>query len=139
MLFAAFLGDSRDTLVNLCFEPRTHRAFGVDEAEHMMPAAKHVQSLRWLVALVLLGVGVPLRLRSPERGVFEGEILYYFSTNAEFRRALIVGCDWYTKRYERLFRGKQYVTIEVDPGRRPFSEAAHRWFAGRSRPSRWTR
>ena len=91
----------------------------------MMPAAKHVQSLRWLVARVLLGVGVPLRLRSPERGVFEGEILYYFSTNAEFRRVLFVGCDWYTKRYERLFRGKQYVTIEVDPGRRPFGAKRH--------------
>ena len=108
-----------------CFEPRTHRAFGVGEAEHMMPAAKHVQSLRWLVARVLLGVGVPLRLRSPDRGVFEREILPYFTMSAEFRRVLFVGCDWYTQRYERLFRGKEYVTIEVDPARRPFGAKRH--------------
>ena len=84
-----------------------------------------MQSLRWLVARVLLAVGVPLRLRSPDRDVFEHEILPYFTMSAEFRRVLFVGCDWYTQRYERLFRGKEYVTIEVDPARRPFGAKRH--------------
>ena len=90
-----------------------------------MPLPKNVQSLRWLVARALLGIGVPLRLSSPDRTVLEREILPYFIKSAEFRRVLFVGCDWYTQRYERLFRGKEYVTIEVDPARRPFGAKRH--------------
>jgi len=91
----------------------------------MMPGPRNVQALRWLVARALLGVGVPLRLHSPDRAIFERAILPYFTSNAQFRRVLFVGCDWYTQRYERLFRGKEYVTIEVDPARRPFGAKRH--------------
>lgn len=91
----------------------------------MMPVPRNAQALRWLVARALLGVGVPLRLRSPDRAILERAILPYFTSSAEFRRVLFVGCDWYTQRYERSFRGKEYVTIEVDPARRPFGAKRH--------------
>ena len=91
----------------------------------MMPVPKNVQALRWLVARALLAIGVPLRLSSPDRAILEREILPYFIASTEFRRVLFVGCDWYTQRYERLFRGKEYVTIEVDPARRPFGAKRH--------------
>ena len=38
---------------------------------------------------------------------------------------LFVGCDWYTKVYERRFRGKAYMTIEIDAARRPFGAERH--------------
>ena len=90
-----------------------------------MPEPRNGQALRWLVARALLGVGVPLRLRSPDRAILERKILPYFTLSAEFRRVLFVGCDWYTQPYERLFRGKEYVTIEVDAARRPFGAKRH--------------
>ena len=85
-----------------------------------MPAAKRSQSLRWLIARTLLAAGVPLRLRSAEREAFERDVLPYFARSPEFRRVLFVGCDWYTKVYERLFRGKEYTTTVV-PGRAPMT------------------
>jgi SAM-dependent methyltransferase len=91
----------------------------------MMPQAKRLQSLRWLVARTLLGVGVPLRLSSPDREVLERDILPYFASCDQFFRVLFVGCDWYTRRYERLFAGKDYITIEVDGSRRPFGAKRH--------------
>jgi hypothetical protein len=91
----------------------------------MMPPAKKLQNLRWLVARVLLRLGVPLRLNSPDRVVLEQQILPYFAASADFRRVLFVGCDWYTQSYERLFRGKDYVTIEIDATRRPFGAKRH--------------
>ena len=45
----------------------------------MMPVPRNAQALRWLVARALLGVGVPLRLRSPDRAILERAILPYFS------------------------------------------------------------
>ena len=59
--------------------------------------------------------------------MFEQQVLPYFIASAEFRRVLFVGCDWYTKNYERLFRGKEYVTVEVDPARRPFGASGTSW------------
>jgi SAM-dependent methyltransferase len=97
----------------------------LEPIEAMMPQAKRLQSLRWIVARTLLGAGVPLRLSSPDREVLEREILPYFASRDEFRRVLFVGCDWYTRRYERLFAGKEYITIEVDAARRPFGAKRH--------------
>jgi SAM-dependent methyltransferase len=97
----------------------------LEPIEAMMPQAKRLQSLRWIVARTLLGMGVPLRLSSPDREVLEREILPYFASHDEFIRVLFVGCDWYTRRYERLFAGKDYMTIEVDVSRRPFGAKRH--------------
>jgi SAM-dependent methyltransferase len=91
----------------------------------MMPRAKRLQSIRWLVARALLGVGIPLRLRSPDRETLEREILPYFSRCVDFREVLFVGCDWYTRRYERLFGSRNYISIEVDPKRRSFGAKRH--------------
>jgi SAM-dependent methyltransferase len=90
-----------------------------------MPRAKPLQALRWLAARALLGVGVPLRLSSPDREVLEREILPYFASGNDFCRVLFVGCDWYTRRYERLFTGRNYMTIEVEGSRRPFGAKSH--------------
>jgi SAM-dependent methyltransferase len=91
----------------------------------MMPAAKPLRSARWLIARTMLAVGIPLRLRSPGRDVLESAILPYCAAHEPFRKVLFVGCDWYTKRYERLFRERDYVTIDVDPERRPFGGRRH--------------
>lgn len=97
----------------------------MEPIEIMMPQAKRLQTLRWIAARALLGVGVPLRLSSPDREVLEREILPYFASRDDFWRVLFVGCDWYTRRYERLFTGKHYITIEVDASRRPFGAKSH--------------
>jgi SAM-dependent methyltransferase len=91
----------------------------------MMPPPKPLQAARWLAARLLLAVGVPLQLRSPDRDVLERQILPYFAAHDEYRNVLFVGCDWYTTRYERVFRNREYVTIEVDPARRVFGARRH--------------
>ena len=91
----------------------------------MMPPEKRLQAARWLVARALLAVGVPLRLHSPDRELLEKTILPYFAAREEFRKILFVGCDWYTKQYERSFRDRAYTTIDVDPARRAFGAKRH--------------
>ena len=91
----------------------------------MMPPAKRLQAARWLFARASLAVGVPLRLRSPDRELLEKKILPYFAARKEFRKILFVGCDWDTKLYQRSFRDRAYTTIDVDPTRRAFGAKRH--------------
>jgi len=40
-------------------------------------------------------------------------------------RILFVGCEWYTKPYERLFRNKEYWTLDIEPDKRRYGGRRH--------------
>ena len=55
----------------------------------------------------------------------ETEIFPYFVPRAEYFKILFVGCAWYTRGYQSLFRGKDYQTLEIDPRERRCGAKKH--------------
>ena len=60
-----------------------------------------------------------------DRRVLEKVIFAHYATLADIRTVLFVGCEFYTKQYERGFAGRNYWTIDADPGQRRFGGKQH--------------
>ena len=69
--------------------------------------------------------GFDLYLNSPDRLVLEDVIIPYFVSRSEYHKILFVGCDWYTKPYRKLFRNKEYWTIEIEEWRKKYAGERH--------------
>ena len=69
--------------------------------------------------------GLSLRLNFPDRILLEDAIFPKIANNAEYRRVLFVGCDWYTRSYPRLFRKKEFWTMEIDPSKAKYGSKLH--------------
>lgn len=70
-----------------------------------------------------LGLKTPLHTHS--RYVLERIIIPYFVSRMDMKTALFVGCDWYTKHYQKLFRGMEYWTIDPDPKKKRYGFRNH--------------
>lgn len=76
------------------------------------------------VARYLLGLPVPLD--TEDRRVLEEVIFPHFLSLPDTQRILFVGCDWYTKHYERaFFLGRDFRTIDVSRKARKFGARNH--------------
>lgn len=74
----------------------------------------------------LAGVlGVDLYQHTDDRRLLEDTILPYFAARDEYSRILFVGCTWFTQRYQQLFAGKEYWTLEPNPDRQRFGAERH--------------
>jgi SAM-dependent methyltransferase len=63
--------------------------------------------------------------KTEDRVLLETVILPYFAASSDVGRILFVGCEWYTKPYERPFAAKEYWTLEIDPAKRRFGAGHH--------------
>jgi SAM-dependent methyltransferase len=81
--------------------------------------------LRRLWMKILLGCGVDLYIRSQDRDILEKTIMPYLARTEGCDRILFVGCAWYTRGYRKLFKGKDYWTIEIDPEQARYGSAQH--------------
>src|SRR5438094_9531121 len=73
----------------------------------------------------LLSIGCDLRLDTDDRRILEDFIFPYVLSREDCRRILFVGCDWYTAGYAKVFRGREYWTIEIDARRRKYGAPQH--------------
>ena len=65
-------------------------------------------------------------LATEDRRVLEQIIFPGLLADSSIRTVLFVGCDWYTKQYERVFSPKvDYWTIDPDPARRRHGGKQH--------------
>jgi len=78
-----------------------------------------------LVLRLLSAGGWDVTLATDDRRVLEGVIFPYFLERPEFSKVLFVGCDWYTRRYNRVFAGKEYWTIDKSEKQRVYGAARH--------------
>ena len=69
-------------------------------------------------------LGIPVRFRSPARGLLESTIMPYYGAQHN-SRVLFAGCDWYTKHYRKLFKNCDYWTIDPDPKKRRYGAKKH--------------
>lgn len=81
--------------------------------------------IRIRIKYFLMAMGVDFYKRTEDRRILETVIFPYFIDRPEFTRILFVGCDWYTKGYNRIFRDKDYATLEIDPAKSFFGSKKH--------------
>ena len=69
---------------------------------------------------------LPTPLDTEDRHTLEQVVFKYLLALPNTNRVLFVGCDWYTRHYERtFFRDREYWTIDVSPDARRFAGKRH--------------
>ena len=77
------------------------------------------------VIRVKMRMGLGVALQTTDRHVLEKTIFPYFAARSDCRRILFVGCEWYTKHYEKIFVNQEYWTIEIDPQLKEYGAKNH--------------
>ena len=72
-----------------------------------------------------MSLGIDIYKRTDDRRVLEQIILPYFAKRKECVTVLFVGCDWYTRGYRRIFDGKNFWTLEIDPKKKCYGAKLH--------------
>ena len=108
-LSAAMLGNVTTLSPRLRTAPTQLRRLALGNVNTLSPRLRAAPTqLRWLVLRTVRGaVGLPTSLESEDRRLLERDILPWFAAQPLVTRVLFVGCDWYTKHYERAFTGRE--------------------------------
>ena len=77
------------------------------------------------VILARNALGLPNRMRTPDRDTLEQVILPAYAARLDIKTVLFVGCAWYTGHYERMLPGRVYWTIDPDPWKKRFGARRH--------------
>ena len=77
------------------------------------------------IGRLLQPLGFDVTLASDDRRTLHEDIFPFFINNEKYKNILFVGCEWYTKSYEKLFSGKNYTTIEIDPELKKYGAKNH--------------
>jgi hypothetical protein len=80
-----------------------------------MHLSKVRQKLVMAIRHAIMSTGIDLYQRTDARRVLDTIILPYFADQGGCSKILFVGCAWYTRGYSRLFAGKDYYTLDIDP------------------------
>ncbi|MCA9726878.1 MAG: class I SAM-dependent methyltransferase [Candidatus Eisenbacteria bacterium] len=81
----------------------------------------------WRFARRVIGkrLGWTVPIENEDRRVLE-TIIFPYCLGRGARSVLFVGCDWYTRHYQRhFFEGIDFWTIEVDPRKRKYGARQH--------------
>jgi SAM-dependent methyltransferase len=81
--------------------------------------------LRQSVKSILMSAGFDFRMKTDDRRVLEDTILPAIARTPEYRRILFIGCDWYTRGYQKLFAERDYWTMEIDPAKSKYGARQH--------------
>ena len=74
---------------------------------------------------VLFRLGMDFSLSTEDRRILEQQIFPYLLSRQDMERILFIGCCDYTRGYNRVFRDKNYQTIDVAPENRKFGAYQH--------------
>ncbi|WP_170285523.1 class I SAM-dependent methyltransferase [Microbacterium rhizomatis] len=66
------------------------------------------------------------RLATTDRVFLEDVIVPFFLADDDVRHVLDIGVAWYTRSYPRLFKGKDYWTVDIDPEKQRIAGQNHR-------------
>lgn len=83
------------------------------------------RKVRGLTRRILIACGVDFYHDSDDRRALETVIMPYLAGREDVRNILFVGCAWYTRGYRKIFRGKRYSTLEIDPRAAKYGAAHH--------------
>ena len=95
-------------------------------SSHRHPLVRMFTDFRFASRVIRFGLGLPVPLETEDRWVLEQVIFQHFLRQPAIHRILFVGCDWYTKHYERVFfHDRDYWTIDVSLKARRFGARRH--------------
>jgi hypothetical protein len=77
------------------------------------------------VILARNALGLPNRMRTPDRDALEQVILPAYAARPDIKAVLFVGCAWYTHHYKSMLPGREYWTIDPDPWKKRFGARRH--------------
>jgi SAM-dependent methyltransferase len=97
----------------------------IDRAVKFLRQRSFAENRHFVRILVRNALGLPNPMRNPDRDVLERQILPVYAQRADMRSVVFVGCDWYTRHYEKMFAGKRYATLDPDPWKRQFGAREH--------------
>lgn len=83
------------------------------------------EAMRIGVHRLLMRCGIDTRKRRADRIVLEKIIFPELIRDTRMQSILFVGCAWYTLHYPRIFRNKDFYTLEIDPAAAAFGSASH--------------
>jgi hypothetical protein len=113
--------------------PSKRREAEIYRGTAKLPASGRSQLIRlftdfeFLKRVVRYALGLPVPLETGDRHVLERVIFKHFLGLPNTHRILFVGCDWYTKHYDRYFFGdRDYWTIDIAEKARKFGARQHR-------------
>ncbi len=90
------------------------------------PAVRLFTDWTFLVRAVRYVLHLPTPMHTEDRRVLERVIFRYYTARPEVRSILFVGCDWYTKHYERTFFSRHdYWTLEPAEEARKYGARQH--------------
>ena len=69
--------------------------------------------------------GFDQHIKSADRAILEQTIFPYFIQRRDVSEILFIGCHWYTKAYNKLFEGKNYRTLDIDPNQAKYGAKNH--------------
>ncbi len=100
-------------------------AENVDRTRSMSGLRKLKTQIKEQLIDAKMRLGFDVALRTSDRTILETVILPYFAENPAYRSVLFIGCQWYTKHYEEIFKHKEYWTIEIDPTLKKYGSSNH--------------
>jgi len=84
-----------------------------------------IEKFKWKFCKIVSFIGIDMYEHTDDRRVLETIILPYFIQRNEYFKILFVGCAWYTRGYNKLFKNKEYWTLESDPTQGKYGSASH--------------
>jgi SAM-dependent methyltransferase len=98
-----------------------------DVRERVNPLVRLCTDFAFVRRVVRYALGLPVPMQTEDRRVLEQVIFPLILGLPDTQRILFVGCDWYTKHYERaFFRGRDYWTVDISEKARKFAGRNHR-------------
>ncbi len=77
------------------------------------------------MARKLVKYNIDLGIATPDRALLEQKILPFFAADADYQSVLFVGCEWYTRQYNGIFKERDYYTMEMDGALAPYGADQH--------------
>lgn len=72
-----------------------------------------------------MALGIDRRKHTEDRRILEKEIFPHFVSSPAYKSILFVGCAWYTRGYNTVFKDKDFWTLEVDPAESKYGAKKH--------------
>lgn len=69
--------------------------------------------------------GIYLKNHQDDRIILEDVIFPYFINNDQIIKIVFVGVAWYTRQYNRVFKHKQFWTVDFDPRVKKYGSRRH--------------
>lgn len=76
-------------------------------------------------ARLITALGIDLYMRTDDRRILESVILPYYAGRKDFKKLIFIGCEWYTKGYNKIFTNHEYWTLDKSPCKEQYGSRLH--------------